>query len=230
MKQKFSEMLKIMGITLVIVVCATAVSVGVVALVNWLKPLWGGHVLYGIIGVVLFGGVSYVVYDIRKTNRVFNQAHNKFEQQEECGNEDILNDIIAEHEIVATKTDDDLLEGETPARRAERKFHKMCGVDESKLRPFGDLNYVVQAWVSDDGKTATCDNYMPRKNRVECCQVESREELCKDLADTKERMKMAMVLIDKFIAGEINNFYYWDETSMPDDWADENKSETKENK
>ena len=65
---------------------------------------------------------------------------------------------------------------------------------------------------------------MPRKNRIEPCQFESREDLCRNLADTKERMKMAIVVIDKFIAGETNNFYYWDETSMPEGWADDKEN------
>lgn len=214
--KKSIEILKSVGIALAIVACATVVSVGAVALCHWLKPLVGEYALYGSIGVILLCAVSYIVYDIRKSNEVFNKNREYTPTSDDSG-------------AVSNEVEDCPAEDESPEKRGERKFHKLCGVDESKLRPFGDLNYVVQAWVSDDGKTATCDNYMPRKNRVECCQVESREELCKDLADTKERMKMAMVLIDKFIAGEINNFYYWDETSMPDDWMDENKSETKEN-
>ncbi len=218
--KKSNEITKSICIAFAIVICAIMVSVCVVALANWLKPIIGEYVLYSIIGALLLGAVSCVVYDIRKSNEVFNKNH---EYIADTDNSDAVSGAVS------NDADSCPIENESPEKAAERKFHEMCGVDEGKLLPFGDLNYVVQAWCSDDGKTATCDNYMPRKNRIEPCQFDSRDDLCRNLADTKERMKMAIVLIDKFIAGETNNFYYWDETSMPDDWMDENKSETKEN-
>lgn len=209
--KKSIEILKSVGIALAIVACATVVSVGAVALCHWFKPLVGEYALYGSIGVILLCAVSYIVYDIRKSNEVFNKNREYTPASDDSG-------------AVSDKVEDCPTENESPEKRAERKFHKLCGVDEGRLLPFGDLNYVVQAWCSDDGKTATCDNYMPRKNRIEPCQFESREDLCKNLADTRERMKMAIVVIDKFIAGETNNFYYWDETSMPEGWADDKES------
>lgn len=97
-------------------------------------------------------------------------------------------------------------------------FYKQCGVDESKFVPFGDLNYVVEAFINEDenGKVElSYTYYMPRKERLYHGYDDiSKEELFADMADTKERMKMAIVLIDKFIAGEINHFYYWDESSL----------------
>lgn len=209
--KKSIEILKSVGIALAIVACAIVVSVGAVALCHWLKPLVGEYALYGSIGVILLGAVSYTVYDIRKSNEVFNKNREYTPASDDSG-------------AVSDEAEDCPTEDESPEKRAERKFHKLCGVDEGRLLPFGDLNYVVQAWCSDDGKTATCDNYMPRKNRVEPCQFDSREDLCRNLADTRERMKMAIVIIDKFIAGETNNFYYWDETSMPEGWADDKES------
>jgi hypothetical protein len=224
--KKSGEILKSVGIAFAIVACATVVSVGAVALCHWLKPLVGEYALYGSIGVILLGAVSYTVYDIRKTNRAFAQEmdESSADDANEVPNAPASDDSGAVSGAVSDEVEDCPAEDESPEKGAERKFHKLCGVDEGRLLPFGDLNYVVQAWCSDDGKTATCDNYMPRKNRIEPCQFESREDLCRNLADTRERMKMAIVVIDKFIAGETNNFYYWDETSMPEGWADDKES------
>lgn len=213
--KKSAEILKSVGIALAVVACATVISVGAVALFHWLKPLVGEYALYGSIGVILLCAVSYIVYDIRKFNEVFNNNREYTPASDDSG---------AVSGAVSDEVEDCPAEDESPEKRAEKKFHKLCGVDEGRLLPFGDLNYVVQAWCSDDGKTATCDNYMPRKNRIEPCQFDTREDLCRNLADTRERMKMAIVIIDKFIAGETNNFYYWDETSMPEGWADNKES------
>ena len=97
-------------------------------------------------------------------------------------------------------------------------FYKQCGVDESKFVPCGDLNYIVEAFISENenGKVElSYTDYMPRKESLYHGYNDiSKEELFAQMADTKERMKMAIVLIDKFIAGEINYFYYWDESSL----------------
>lgn len=224
--KKSTEILKSVCIAFAIVAGATVVSVGVVAMCHQLLPLIGEYALYGSIGLILFSVVTYTVYDIRKTNRAFAQEmdESSADDANEVPNPPASDNSGAVSGAVSDEAEDCPAEDESPEKRAERKFHKLCGVDEGKLLPFGDLNYVVQAWCSDDGKTATCDNYMPRKNRIEPCQFESREDLCRNLADTRERMKMAIVVIDKFIAGETNNFYYWDETSMPEGWADDKES------
>lgn len=100
----------------------------------------------------------------------------------------------------------------------QQAFQEECGVDASKLIPFGDMNYIVQADIfkDDEGiEHIEYDQYQPRKNRVWHGYDDiSKEELLKNLADTKERMKMAMNLIDKFLNGEITFLYYWDETSL----------------
>lgn len=103
-------------------------------------------------------------------------------------------------------------------KQVKDMFYRQCGVDESKFVPFGDLNYIVGADIYEDenGKVEiSYTDYMPRKERLyQGYNDISKEELFANMADTKERMKMAIALIDKFIAGEIKHFYYWDETSL----------------
>lgn len=101
---------------------------------------------------------------------------------------------------------------------SQQAFQEECGVDASKLIAFGDLNYIVQADIFKDDEGVEhieYDQYQPRRNRVwHGYDDMTKEELLKNIADTKERMKMAMNLIDKFLDGEINFLYYWDETSL----------------
>lgn len=88
-------------------------------------------------------------------------------------------------------------------------------VDKEQLTFMGSLNYIVQAWrLKDDQGNVTgysYDQYQPRRNRVWTGHDDMTEkELIEQLKETKERMKIAMDMIDKFVAGEIDAFYYWE--------------------
>lgn len=116
-------------------------------------------------------------------------------------------------------------------RRLEKEyedgFMRECGVDASKLIPFGDMNLILQCSVfldEDGAEHIEYDNYMPRKNRVYTGYDDiTKEDLVNHLKDTKERLKMYSRMIDEFIDGNTNRIYYWEPTfNMKDKYVLEN--------
>lgn len=105
-------------------------------------------------------------------------------------------------------------------------YLKNIGVDVSKLTSTGTMNYILQVWKGEDG-SFEFDNYMPRKNSVWHGTNDdmSYEELVKNLEETKERMKIAIQMIQDFIEGKRDYIYYWQGDSEP--WYNEIMSNVK---
>lgn len=85
------------------------------------------------------------------------------------------------------------------------------GVDTSKLQFPGVLNYIVQASIDRETGDIQYDQYQPRKNRIWTGVNDMTEdELKREMAQTIERMKIAMILMQDFIDGKSDSFYYWE--------------------
>ena len=132
--KKSGEILKSVCIALAVVAVATVVSVGIVAMCHQLLPLIGEYALYGSIGAVLFCILSYTVYDIRRTNRDFAQEtdESSASDADDVPNTPASDDSGAVSGAVSDEAEDCPTEDESPVKRAERKFHKLCGVDEGR--------------------------------------------------------------------------------------------------
>lgn len=105
-------------------------------------------------------------------------------------------------------------------KKYDINYLKSIGVDVSKLTSLGTMNYVLQVFSETDkdgNKTFEFDNYMPRKNLVWHGSSDdmSYNELISNLEETKERMKIAIQMIQDFIDGKRDYVYYWQGDSEP---------------
>lgn len=76
----------------------------------------------------------------------------------------------------------------------------------------GSLNYIVQCWreKDEDGEEIyTVDQYQPRRNYVWHGEM-TKEQALEGLKETIERMKIAQELMQDFIDGKRDDFYFWE--------------------
>jgi phytoene/squalene synthetase len=81
-------------------------------------------------------------------------------------------------------------------------------IDESKLTFLGSMNYIVQVHRSPDGEIVA-DQYQPRRNKIWTGEFDG-EEIKTNIAETIERMKIAINQFNEFLEGTRDSVYYWE--------------------
>jgi len=81
-------------------------------------------------------------------------------------------------------------------------------IDESKLTFLGSMNYIVQVHRSPEGEIIA-DQYQPRRNKIWTGEF-PEDEIKSDIAETIERMKIAINQFNEFLEGTRDSVYYWE--------------------